>query len=201
MDFTQVSANLKGFGYEVSCFETVQAAVDYLDANIDGKTVGFGGSVTVGQIGLCERLDKHNTVLWHWKTPQGKTSADVLSLAQTCDVYLSSVNALAKSGEIVNIDGTCNRISATLYGHQKVYFIVGKNKIADDYEAALWRARNVAAPKNAQRLKRNTPCAEKGDRCYNCSSPERICRGLSVLWRKPGGCNYEVVLINADLGY
>lgn len=80
--------------------------------------------------------------------------------------------------------------------------MVGANKIAPDAEAALWRARNVASPKNAQRLGRKTPCAVKGDRCYDCDSPERVCGSLVTLWRKPGGIGrMEVVLVEEDLGY
>ena len=114
---------------------------------------------------------------------------------------LSSVNGLAETGELINIDGAGNRVASTLFGHKRVYFVVGANKIAPDYDAALWRARNIAAPKNAQRLKRKTPCAAKGDRCYDCSSPERICRELVVLWDKPMGVDtMEIVLIDQDLG-
>ena len=92
-------------------------------------------------------------------------------------------------------------MASTLFGHKRVYFVVGSNKIAPDYDAALWRARNIAAPQNAQRLKRKTPCAVKGDRCYDCSSPERICRELVVLWNKPMGVDtMEIVLIDQDLG-
>ena len=110
--------------------------------------------------------------------------------------------ALAETGELINIDGTGNRVASTLFGHRRVYFVVGVNKIAPDYDAALWRARNIASPKNAQRLGRKTPCAVKGDRCYNCSSPERICRGLTVLWEPMGGAEVtEVLLINQELGY
>ena len=77
----------------------------------------------------------------------------------------------------------------------------GKNKLAEDYDKALWRARNIAAPKNAFRLKTKTPCAEMGDQCYDCKSPARICRALSVLWCAPTGSQYEVVLVKEDLGY
>ena len=74
--------------------------------------------------------------------------------------------------------------------------------MAPDYDAALWRARNVAAPLNARRLGRNTPCAQGDEiKCYNCKSPERICRALTVLWRVPGGSQYEVVLVDEELGY
>ena len=121
------------------------------------------------QLDLYPRLSAHNRCLWHWK------GDDRMDGMQT-EVYLSSVNGLAETGELINIDGAGNRVASTLFGHKRVYFVVGANKIAPDYDAALWRARNIAAPKNAQRLKRKTPCAVKADRCYDCSSPERICR-------------------------
>ena len=115
---------------------------------------------------------------------------------------LTSVNGLAETGELINIDGTGNRVASTIFGHEEVYFLVGSNKIAPDYDAALWRARNVASPKNAQRLGKKTPCAVRGDKCYDCKSPERICRALAVLWEKPTGIGRaEVVLIDEPLGY
>ena len=169
-------------------------AADYLDAQIDGATVGIGGSMTIQAMGLSERLSKHNEVIWHWEGGE-------LRRAMLADVYLTSVNGLAETGEIVNIDGNCNRVAASMFGPKRVYYVVGINKIAPDFEKALWRARNVAAPKNAQRLGKKTPCAVKADRCYDCKSPERICRGLSVLWRKPTGFEQaEVVLIEEELG-
>ena len=157
--------------------------------------MAFGGSITLQEMGLYPRLSAHNRVVWHW---EGGSLAD----AMTTDVYISSVNGLAETGEIINIDGTCNRVASTLFGHQTVYLVVGRNKIAPDYESALWRARNIAAPKNAQRLKRKTPCAAKGDRCYNCKSPERICKALTVLWGKPTAvARMEIILVDQDLGY
>ena len=88
-----------------------------------------------------------------------------------------------------------------LYGHKKVYLVVGRNKLAPTYDEALWRARNIAGPRNAQRLGAKTPCAVKGDRCYDCKSPGRICRALVVLWRCMMNSDMEVVLIDEDLGY
>ena len=150
--------------------------------------------MTIQAMGLSERLSKHNEVIWHWEGGE-------LRRAMLADVYLTSVNGLAETGEIVNIDGNCNRVAASMFGPKRVYYVVGINKIAPDFEKALWRARNVAAPKNAQRLGKKTPCAVKADRCYDCKSPERICRGLSVLWRKPTGFEQaEVVLIEEELG-
>ena len=201
MDFTLVKDNLEKRGFQVSCFDTVKDAVSYLDTAVDQKEVGIGGSMTIQEMGLYEKLAEHNKVYWPWKPLEGKTDQEMRGLAHRARIYFSSVNALAETGEVIKIDGTCNRISATLYGPEKVYLVVGANKIAADYEQALYRARNVAAPLNCHRLNRKTPCAVKGDKCYDCNSPERICRGLTVLWRKPGGCDYEIVLINENLGY
>ena len=193
-DMERVRKNLAERGFQTSCFATAKEAADYLDAQIDGATVGIGGSMTIQAMGLSERLSKHNEVIWHWEGGE-------LRRAMLADVYLTSVNGLAEPGEIVNIAGYCNRVAASMFGPKRVYYVVGINKIAPDFEKALWRARNVAAPKNAQRLGKKTPCAVKADRCYDCKSPERICRGLSVLWRKPTGFEQaEVVLIEEELG-
>jgi len=199
MDFTNLKNMLERLGYAVSCFDTGVEAAAYLNEQIDGKTVGFGGSVTLRELGLFDSLSAHNTVKSHWNPLNGITEA--LREAAHTDVYLSSVNALAETGEIINIDGTGNRVSSMLYGHDKVYLVIGRNKIAPDYDRALWRARNIAAPKNAMRLGVKTPCAVKGDRCYNCKSPQRICRALVVLWECVKSCEIEIVLVDEDLGY
>lgn len=198
-DFSRVKQNLEARGFRVSVFATAAEAADYLDSAIDNTSVGFGGSVTLEQMGLYERLERHDRVNWHWRpTVDG---ADALQAAMTAEHYITSVNGLAETGELINIDGTGNRVASTLYGHKKVWFVVGRNKLAPTYEEALWRARNIAAPKNAQRLKRKTPCAVKADHCYDCKSPERICRGLVVLWEAIGSMEMEVVLVDEALGY
>ncbi len=194
-DWDKLTKNLEKHGFAVSRFADAQAAADYIDGKVDGKTVGSGGSVTLKEMGLLERLAGHNRVVPH-------VSGGALPESMTVQVFLSSVNGLAETGEIVNIDGTCNRVCNTMFGHEEVYLIVGRNKIAPDYAGALWRARNIAGPKNAQRLGRKTPCAVKADRCYDCNSPERICRSLVTLWRKSTGVGrVEVVLVDQDLGY
>ena len=201
MEFEKIKKSLEEKGYRVSCFDTKEEAAEYLDREIDGCTVGAGGSVTLEQLGIYEKLCNHNDFKWQQRVPEGKTHVDMRFAGLTTEVYLTSANAIAETGEIVNIDGTCNRVAAMHYGHRKVYFIVGENKITKDLESAIWRARNVASPLNAKRLKRNTPCAEKADRCYDCKSPERICKALSVFWLCPGNGEYEVLLIKEDLGY
>ncbi len=201
MQFDNVKKVLEEKGYKVTCFDTAVQATEYIDKQIDKKTVGIGGSVTVGELGLFDKLAVHNDVYWHARVPESKTSKEIIALANASEIYISSVNGLAETGEIVNIDGSCNRVASMSYGHEKVFFVVGKNKIVPTYDDALYRARNVAAPRNAKRLNKNTPCAKNADKCYNCKSPDRICRMLSVWWDKPGACDYEIVLINEELGY
>ena len=194
-NFETLRKNLEENGFEVSCFATAAEACDYLDNKLDGKTVGHGGSVTLQEMGLLDRLGSHAVLYRH-------QPGNVPAGAATAQAYICSVNGLAETGEIINIDGTGNRVSSTTFGHEELYLVVGVNKIAPDYDSALWRARNIAAPLNAKRLGRKTPCAVRGDKCYNCSSPERICRALTVLWKKPFGIKRaEVVLVDQDLGY
>ncbi len=195
VNWDKLTENLKKRGYAVSRFPTKEEAAAYLDSQIDGVSVAFGGSMTVQEMGLYPKLAAHNNAIWHW-------NKDSLALAATTDVYICSVNGLAESGELINIDGVGNRVASTIFGHKRVYFVVGKNKIALDQDQALWRARNIAAPKNCQRLGLNTPCAVKADKCYHCDSPERSCRALVVLWEKPRDVEHmELVLIDQELGY
>ena len=186
-------------GFQVSVFSTGEEAAAYLNREIDGTTVGCGGSMTLQELGLYDSLAAHNELYYHG------TSGDPVAAREkgmTADVYLLSANAIAENtGEILNIDGTGNRLSSTLFGHRKVYFVAGRNKISPDFNSALWRLRNVVAPKNAQRLGRKTPCAIKGDKCYNCSSPERICNALVVHYKKMGSMDMEIVLVDQELGY
>lgn len=201
MDFTKVKAALEARRFKVSAFAAAADTAAYLNEQIDMATVSSGGSITLEQMGLLESLAKHNEIVSHWHVPEGANADEYRIKAMMTDIYLTSVNGLAETGEIINIDGTGNRVASTLFGHKKVYFVVGRNKIAPTYDEALWRARNIAAPKNAQRLGVKTPCAVKGDRCYDCKSPERICRGLTVLWGAMKSCDMEVILIDEDLGY
>ena len=121
--------------------------------------------------------------------------------AAAAPVYLSSVNGLAETGEIVNIDGTGNRVANAMYGCESVYYVVGVNKVAPDLHAAIERARQVAAPRNAQRLQTKTPCAVDG-KCHDCRSEGRICNIMSIIMGKPNGVGHcKVLLVGETLGY
>lgn len=195
MDLEKTVKNLEGRGFTVRCFDSGEQAAAYIASQISGCTVGFGGSKTLEALGLFETLSENNTVFWHWKAPGAQT----LRSAAFADVYLSSANAISEEGEIFNIDGTGNRLAATLYGHRKVFLIAGTNKICPDFDSALHRARNVAAVKNCARFGKKTPCQTDGH-CHDCRSPERICHALTVLWGPMNGMETEVVLIRSDYG-
>ena len=201
MDLTKTAEALKKRGYEVSCFQTAKEAAEYLDGIIDGMTVGFGDSETLLSMHLFEMLQTHNDV-YHPKYPrEGKGFYSTARDCLTTEIFLLSANGLAETGEIVNIDGTGNRIAGSLYGHKKVFFVIGRNKIRPTLEEAAFRARNVAAPLNAQRHGYKTPCAFKTDHCYDCRSPQRICSAQTIYWRKMNHMAMEVVLIDEELGY
>ena len=196
-----LKSNLENKGYIVSLFSNKEEASKYLNTKIFNKTVGFGGSITLHEMNLYDTLSKHNKIYWHDKKPEGMSISETRAAASKSEVYISSVNAISMQGEIVNIDNTGNRVAAISYGPKNIYLIIGLNKITNDLESAIYRARNIASPLNAKRLNRNTPCAIKGDRCYNCDSDERICRNLSILLTKPTGAEYEIILIDEILGY
>ena len=194
-DLEKLKQNLAARGYRCTVVESGQQAVEYLTQSLKGRTIGFGGSVTVRELGLYEALARDNACYWHWE--QADTGQ-----AAGAQVYISSLNAVAETGELVNIDGAGNRVASGLYGHEKVIFVLGTNKIAPDLEGAVWRARNIAAPKNAQRLHKKTPCAAKADRCYDCRSPERICSAMVLYWQRPTYIpDMELVIVRQALGY
>ena len=195
MNVEKAMKELKLRGFQASHFTDAAQAADYVCSQIHGRTVGIGGSRTVEALGLYDRLAEDNTVYWHWKEP-GRATQEKAMLAE---VYICSANAVSETGEIVNIDGTGNRIAATVFGHQKVFIVAGTNKLAPDFESAVYRARNTAAVQNCARFGKKTPCQTDG-KCHDCRSAERICNAMTVLWGPMNGMETEVVLIDGDYG-
>lgn len=195
----QIKSVLETKGYTVQLFQSAQEAKAYILSSIaPEQSVGIGGSVSVQQLELDKALaEKGCPVYWHW-TAEDKEGAQIA--AATADVYLCSANAVTQKGQIINIDGHGNRVAATIHGPGKVIFLIGKNKIAENYDAAMERIHTVACPGNARRLGLNTPCAVTG-KCADCSSPQRMCNATVVLERATSGHPMEVVLVNEDLGY
>ena len=200
MELQNVAKALEKNRYDVKVFETKEEAVAYLDGLFDNMVIGFGDSQTMVQMGLHDTLAAHNKVIDPYRSVDNDDFLRIAKDALTTEVFLTSVNGVTEDGILINLDGTGNRVAGSLFGHKKVYFIVGKNKIAPDMEKSIWRVRNIAAPHNAQRLKLRTPCAIKADKCYNCASPDRICNGLMIMMKKMNDIDMEVVLFNSELG-
>ena len=197
MDVEKTIRNLKLRGYSVRHFATGEEAAAYLDAQIDGTTVGIGGCMTAKELGLYDKLAAHNEVFWHWIVPGQET----IEKANAAAVYISSANAMTEGGEILNINGNGNRLAGQVYGRKRLFIVAGTNKICPDFESALSRARNVAATRNALRFEsKKTPCKLDG-KCHDCRSADRICNALLVLWAPMGGMTSEIILIDEELGF
>ena len=168
----------------------------------DGASVTWGGTMTVRDMDIPKMLQERGTLkVWDRdkvETPEEKQ--EMYLRAFQADYYLSSANAITEDGVIVNIDGNGNRVAAITWGPQHVIFVVGMNKVAQDPEAALKRARSTAAPINAARFDIQTPCQLDGQG-HNCNSPQSICNYIHFLRNssKPG--RIIVILVGENLGY
>ena len=195
MDIKKTIKNMELRGFPVKLFATGAEAAEYLCSQIKDTTVGIGGSKTVDQLGLYDRLCENNTVYWHWREPGHET----LLKENEAAVFISSANAIAENGEILNIDGRGNRLAGQVFGKKKTYIVSGTNKICPDFESALYRARNVAAVENVKRFPFDVPCKIDG-KCHDCRSPQRACNALLVLWGPMMDMEMEIVLIDEELG-
>ena len=167
----------------------------------DGSSVTWGGTMTVRDLGIPQYLKDRGTleVLDRDLVETPEEKQEMYLRAFSTDVYLSSANAISEDGVIVNIDGNGNRVAAITWGPKKVIFVIGLNKVAQNVEAALARARSTASPINAARFDIKTPCQTDGV-CHNCNSPESICNYVHFLRNSPRG-RHVVVLVGENLGY
>ena len=164
----------------------------------EGASVTMGGSASAAEIGLVDAVANGNYNFIDRAKFEDKRQA--MLLAYDADVFLASANAITEDGVMINIDGNSNRVSAIAQGPKKVVFIVGMNKVCPDVDSAMKRARNVAAPINAQRFGLNTPCAKTGA-CMDCKSPDTICcQFLMTRYSKHPG-RIHVILVNDNLGF
>lgn len=199
MDIEKLKKNAEARGFSFKYFATAAEAADYLVGELAGKSVGIGGSQTVESLGIYDRLTGLcPDVAWHWK----QEPDDARARAEHSEAYISSANGIAETGEIVNIDGNGNRVASNLYGHKSLYIVAGTNKVEPTLEKAIWRARNVSGPLRARSFNKNTPCVKGELRCYDCRSPERICRGMSILMAPMSVMDKaELVIIGEELGF
>ncbi len=164
----------------------------------EGSSVTMGGATSAHEIGLVQALKDGNYNFIDRDAYEDKRAA--MLAAYDADVFLASANAITEDGVMVNIDGNSNRVSAIAQGPKKVVFIVGMNKVCDDVDGAMKRARNVAAPINAQRFGLSTPCAKTGA-CMNCKSPDTICCQFLITRFSRHKDRIHVILVNDNLGF
>ncbi|MBO4680680.1 MAG: lactate utilization protein [Clostridiales bacterium] len=188
------SRNMSGY-YASSAEEAKKMALDLIP---EGSTVTMGGGMSVHEIGLVDALKKGNYNFLDRDQAEDKRAA--MLAAYDADFFLSSCNAITEDGVLINIDGNSNRVSAIAQGPKKVLFIVGMNKVCSDVDGAMKRARNVAAPINAQRFGLDTPCAKTGS-CMNCKSPDTICCQFLVTRFSRHADRIHVILVNDSLGF
>jgi L-lactate utilization protein LutB len=166
------------------------------------SSVSVGGSMTLKEAGVLDWLRKEDFDFFD-RYAEGLTPADITAIYRKsfgANYYFTSTNALTEAGELVNIDGTGNRVASMIYGPDKVIVIVGINKLVKDEAAAWERLQNFAAPANSVRLNRKTPCATTGQ-CSNCNSPERICASYVTIRRQMNPDRIHVILVDEHLGY
>lgn len=191
------SRNMEGY-YAESGEEALKLALDMIP---EGSSISWGGSVSIKEIGLQQAVCQGNYRIYDrdaTNTPEERRQ--VMIDAYGCDYFITSTNAITSTGELVNVDGMANRVSAIAFGPKNVLMIVGMNKVVKSVEDAISRTRNEAAPVNAQRFGIDTPCVKTGV-CFDCKSPDTICcQTLITRYSKIKG-RIKVILVNEDLGF
>ena len=188
------SRNMTGY-YAASAEEAKKIALDLIP---EGSSISMGGGMSVHEIGLVDALKEGSYNFIDRDKAEDKRAA--MLAAYDADFFLSGCNAMTEDGVLVNIDGNANRVSAIAQGPKKVIFIVGMNKVCDDVDGAMKRARNVAAPINSQRFGLDTPCCKTGS-CMNCKSPDTICCQFLITRFSRHEGRIHVILVNDTLGF
>jgi len=205
----RVEKTLEGLrrnGFDSIYAPDMEAAVlTVLELIPEDALVGIGGSVTLRELGLLEALeDRGNRLANHWQARErGASAEEIMEVRRqhiNSDIFITSTNAVTEAGELINVDGGGQRVAAMIFGPRKVVVVAGVNKIVGDIDEGLDRVRNVAAPMNAKRLNRGTPCAVTGV-CSDCNSEDRICNVTSIIHRRPRDTDITIILVGEALGY
>jgi hypothetical protein len=186
----------------IYCQSWLEASTHILKEAAGAGSVGFGGSLSVAELNVADRLREQGKEILNHSQPGLSPEEKVATMRRqlTCDLFLTGTNALTLSGVLVNIDASGNRVGSMFFGPKKVIVVAGRNKLVDgDLEAAIGRVKNWASPPNAKRLNYDTPCAKTGF-CSDCNSPDRICRITTIIDRKPRLTDVQVLVVNEDLG-
>jgi hypothetical protein len=197
-----VQTNLVKNGFDTKIFDDIDSLKNYICSQIGkNKTIGVGGSQSIRSIGLLEELKSlGNKIITHTSEMDAQTRINTWLEAQKADFYLASPQAVTIKGELIFLDAYGNRVAACIYGPKKVILVCGIHKIVKDIETGIWRTRNIAAVINNIRLGRKNPCVVTGQ-CEDCDSKTRICNVLVVIYKKPQYTDYEILLVNEELGF
>ena len=198
----EVIKNLKKRNMEgYYCSTAEEATNKAMELITEGSTVSWGGSMTMGEIGLFEKLKEANLELLDRSTAETpEETAEIYFKAFNCDYYLMSSNAITQDGKLVNIDGNSNRVAALCYGPKNIIILAGMNKLCRDEESAMKRVRNYAAPMNAIRLEQNTHCSKTGH-CHDCLVEDTICCQVLVTRKSRHDNRIKVILVGEELGF
>ena len=188
------SRNMTGY-YAANKEEALKKALELIP---EGSSIAMGGAMSAHEIGLVEAVKNGNYKFLDRDAATDKRA--VMLESYDADIFLASANAMTDDGVLVNIDGNSNRVSMIAQGPKKVVFIVGMNKVCADIDSAMKRARNVAAPINAQRFGLNTPCSKLGT-CMDCKSPDTICCQFLITRFSRHKDRIHVILVNDNLGF
>ena len=189
----------RGFGaeYVSTSEEALKRVLEIIPVN---ATVGIPGTVTIRDIGALDALkERGNVVYQHWGKMTPQETREARFKENTADVFLTSANAITRDGEIINIDGTGNRVAGMAWGNGLVLFVVGINKLAFDLTDGLKRAKAATIP-NAIRQNVETACVKAGH-CVNCLNDESMCRAILILNQAVKGRKYHVIIVGENLGY
>ena len=198
----RVVKNLESRNMEAYFVKTKEEALKKaLELIPEGSSISWGGTASAKEIGLLDAVHEGNCEVYdreEAQTPELKN--EIAHKALDCDFFIGSTNALAENGVMVNIDGNANRVAAFAFGPKNVLLIVGMNKVVKSEEDAMSRARNEAAPINAQRFGLDTPCSKNG-MCYDCKSPDCICCQILITRYSRVAKRIKVILVDENLGF
>ena len=190
-------------GFEARYVSTRAEALAYVESLVKpGMTVGFGGSMTIKELGAHASVERLGGKIIDHQNPNLSRDEKFATMRAelTSDLFLSSSNAITLDGELYNIDGNGNRVAAMTFGPKKIVIVAGYNKIVRNMSEAEARLQTIAAPMNCKRLSRPTPCVKSGT-CMDCKGDDRICRIYTVHRRRPSWSDFSVVIVGEALGY
>ena len=178
-----------------------EALAKALELIPEGSSISWGGTMSAQEIGLTDALHKGNYDVYDREQVETREEKEKIAhQALNCDFFIGSTNALSEDGVLVNVDGNANRVAAFAYGPKNVLLIVGMNKVVKTEADAMSRARNEAAPINAQRFGVDTPCVKNG-RCFNCKSPQCICCQILITRFSKVPKRTKIILVDENLGF